>query len=252
VFSYKVILFVAVVLLAGYQSQMHHSIVKSRSSITSFPAGSGRMSIEEQLERLKALREFSGYPSAPTTINLSSRTRKMMEQRRMWHEQHQSNDPAEMASRKNGVKTLTKSHQGKRQSETDNRSQDFQDEQGLVSKGTSGKEGQAGIKDHSAPVKFRGIQVGSDGMLDGVNVSKVSFMLYRVIKTYGIRSMVDIPCYSNRNWMPKLLERLDYEGNGTIDRFISHYFLSLSSLTALSSYCLLGSVSAMCDPWYES
>ncbi|GAB0488810.1 hypothetical protein MMPV_000020 [Pyropia vietnamensis] len=66
------------------------------------------------------------------------------------------------------------------------------------------------------------LEIGSDtvGVFHGVpaqpnqrsdNVTRLSFMLWRVIKTYHIKSLVDVPCRAHGSWMPQLLARLDYD-----------------------------------------
>jgi len=66
------------------------------------------------------------------------------------------------------------------------------------------------------------LEIGSDtvGNFHGVpaqphqktdDVTRLSFMLWRVIKTYHIKSMVDVPCRAHGSWMPQLLARLDYD-----------------------------------------
>jgi len=66
------------------------------------------------------------------------------------------------------------------------------------------------------------LEIGSDtvGNFHGVpaqphqksdDVTRLSFMLWRVIKTYHIKSMVDVPCRAHGAWMPQLLARLDYD-----------------------------------------
>lgn len=43
------------------------------------------------------------------------------------------------------------------------------------------------------------------------NLTRVSHMLYRIIRYHNIRSMLDVPCTAHVAWMPALLARLDYE-----------------------------------------
>lgn len=104
---------------------------------------------------------------------------------------------------------------------------------------------------HSSTVdKFRGVELG---MVNGVNITKVSFMVFRIIKTYNITSLLDVPCTATYQWMPAVLERLDYEVSifsspvnaRAISRCSSmstaHLFLRLS--------CVLG-VLCPCSRWH--
>lgn len=43
------------------------------------------------------------------------------------------------------------------------------------------------------------------------NVTRLSYMLYRLVITTGATSLLDVPCTSHSAWMPPLLERLDFE-----------------------------------------
>ncbi|GAB0495497.1 hypothetical protein MMPV_006799 [Pyropia vietnamensis] len=43
------------------------------------------------------------------------------------------------------------------------------------------------------------------------NVTRLSYMLYRLVITAGATSLLDVPCTSHLAWMPPLLERLDFE-----------------------------------------
>lgn len=55
---------------------------------------------------------------------------------------------------------------------------------------------------------FRGVP---GGVIQGVNVTHLSFMIFKIIKQYKIRSIVDIPCRNNIGWFPDLLHRIDFE-----------------------------------------
>jgi hypothetical protein len=46
------------------------------------------------------------------------------------------------------------------------------------------------------------------------NITRLSYMMYRLIKTHQIKSMVDIPCINTLEWMPQLLRQLDFEVAG--------------------------------------
>eukprot|EP00170_Pyropia_yezoensis_P008266 contig_34496_g8293 len=43
------------------------------------------------------------------------------------------------------------------------------------------------------------------------NLTRVSHMLYRIIRHHNVSSMLDVPCTAHVAWMPALLARLDYE-----------------------------------------
>lgn len=43
------------------------------------------------------------------------------------------------------------------------------------------------------------------------NLTRISFMMYRLIKTHHITSMIDIPCSNTLDWMPQVLHYLDFE-----------------------------------------
>lgn len=46
------------------------------------------------------------------------------------------------------------------------------------------------------------------------NLTRLSYMLYRLVITTGATSLLDVPCTSHAAWMPPLLERLDFEVPG--------------------------------------
>lgn len=46
------------------------------------------------------------------------------------------------------------------------------------------------------------------------NLTRLSYMLYRLVITTGATSLLDVPCTSHSAWMPPLLERLDFEVPG--------------------------------------
>mmetsp|Transcript_3889 Transcript_3889/g.6789 ORF Transcript_3889/g.6789 Transcript_3889/m.6789 type:complete len:477 (-) Transcript_3889:1128-2558(-) len=60
-------------------------------------------------------------------------------------------------------------------------------------------------------VKFNGLDFG---LLNGVNVTKVSLALYKLIKSEKITSLTEYPCTSSADWMPHLLALLDFEIRG--------------------------------------
>lgn len=64
----------------------------------------------------------------------------------------------------------------------------------------------SGKKPKSGP--FRGVP---SGMVDGVNVTHLSYMVFKIIKGNNIRSVVDMPCRNNAPWFSELLHRIDFE-----------------------------------------
>jgi len=56
---------------------------------------------------------------------------------------------------------------------------------------------------------FRGIPFGYDQ--NGYNVTRISFLLLRVMRSFNIHSVVEFPCSNTLHWMPALVERLDFE-----------------------------------------
>lgn len=46
------------------------------------------------------------------------------------------------------------------------------------------------------------------------NVTQISYMLYRLVKTHRIASMADIPCIHNLKWMPALLHQIEFDTPG--------------------------------------
>jgi hypothetical protein len=65
--------------------------------------------------------------------------------------------------------------------------------------------------------QFRGVVMKSGKLPDDAkfdNITRVSYMLYRLIKTHQIKSMVDIPCSNTLDWMPQVLHLLDFEVPG--------------------------------------
>lgn len=66
---------------------------------------------------------------------------------------------------------------------------------------------------------YQGVQPSEENkhLFKSENITYLSFMLYRLIKTHEIRTMIDIPCTKTIFWMPEVLQRLEFE----IPRF--HY-----------------------------
>lgn len=56
--------------------------------------------------------------------------------------------------------------------------------------------------------EFRGIP---GGVVDGTNITHLSYMIFKLIKKYEITSVVDMPCRNTLHWFPALLHRLDFE-----------------------------------------
>ncbi|GAB0497096.1 hypothetical protein MMPV_008419 [Pyropia vietnamensis] len=93
--------------------------------------------------------------------------------------------------------------------------------------GTTAATADAGDEDDGADVRavahggnhFRGvpadmIDVAAHGGIYETgthNLTRVSHMLYRIIRHHNISSMLDVPCTAHVAWMPALLARLDYE-----------------------------------------
>uniref|UniRef100_A0A7S0ZI99 Uncharacterized protein n=1 Tax=Timspurckia oligopyrenoides TaxID=708627 RepID=A0A7S0ZI99_9RHOD len=67
-------------------------------------------------------------------------------------------------------------------------------------------------EDSVSAAKFQGIQ--GLGYIDGVQIERLSFMLYRIVQNYSIRSVAIVPCDTVVQWMPSLLNRLDFDVEG--------------------------------------
>lgn len=72
------------------------------------------------------------------------------------------------------------------------------------SSGGGGRGGSGG----SVGGHFKGIALG---VVDGTNVTHLSYMVFKLIKSYNIKSVVDIPCRNTLGWFPELLHRIDFE-----------------------------------------
>lgn len=66
----------------------------------------------------------------------------------------------------------------------------------------------------------------------GHNITKVSNMLYRVIRKYKVHSMVDVPCRSHSRWMGQLLASIKREGRGNFAYFCVDSSRSMLDLVA--------------------
>lgn len=79
----------------------------------------------------------------------------------------------------------------------------------------------AQVTGHETPKRsgmqgFRGVQGIESALTANVagrfdNLTRISYMMYRLIKTHHITSMIDIPCTNTLDWMPQLLHFLDFE-----------------------------------------
>jgi hypothetical protein len=49
------------------------------------------------------------------------------------------------------------------------------------------------------------------GILRGQNVTRLSFVVYKLIRLFGLKSMVDFPSRCHKEWMPELVERLEFD-----------------------------------------
>jgi len=58
---------------------------------------------------------------------------------------------------------------------------------------------------------FRGVELG---VVDGVNITRLSHMVFRVMKQTNSTSLLDFPCVRNREWMPAFVERMEWEMRG--------------------------------------
>lgn len=60
---------------------------------------------------------------------------------------------------------------------------------------------------------YKGIQRTEENnhLFKADNVTHLSYMLYRLIRTHSLTSLIDVPCTSSMFWMPELLQRLEFE-----------------------------------------
>lgn len=60
---------------------------------------------------------------------------------------------------------------------------------------------------------YRGVQKTADNsnLFEADNITHLSYMLYRVIRTHSIVSLIDVPCTLSMFWMPELIQRLEFE-----------------------------------------
>lgn len=82
------------------------------------------------------------------------------------------------------------------------------------------------------------------------NVTHLSYMLYRLVKTHMISSMMDISCTGSKLWMPELLSHLEFEIPGF------QYTCILSSekekADVVARFRGLGSVDVIVKPSYRT
>eukprot|EP00178_Gracilaria_changii_P022368 TRINITY_DN663_c0_g1_i2.p2 TRINITY_DN663_c0_g1~~TRINITY_DN663_c0_g1_i2.p2 ORF type:complete len:361 (-),score=67.83 TRINITY_DN663_c0_g1_i2:4298-5380(-) len=53
--------------------------------------------------------------------------------------------------------------------------------------------------------------LNGEGVIDDANVTHIRYMIFKIIKSNKIRSVVDMPCGNSLQWFPHLLERIDFE-----------------------------------------
>ncbi|PXF48318.1 hypothetical protein BWQ96_01778 [Gracilariopsis chorda] len=77
-------------------------------------------------------------------------------------------------------------------------------------------EAKGGLNFHRPHSGFRGVQRNEENahLFKDDNVTHLSFMLYRLIKTHQIASVLDVPCSASTLWMPELLKILEFEVPG--------------------------------------
>ena len=61
--------------------------------------------------------------------------------------------------------------------------------------------------------QFQGIEKRAENahLFEAEDVTRLSYMLYRLIVTHKISSLLDVPCTTSIQWMPALLQRLEFE-----------------------------------------
>lgn len=61
--------------------------------------------------------------------------------------------------------------------------------------------------------EFRGVQLESQ--TDAADdIKRLSFMLYRLVKTFKVSSILDVPCIRSLPWLPQLADHLEFEVPG--------------------------------------
>ncbi|CAN8065242.1 unnamed protein product [Agarophyton chilense] len=66
---------------------------------------------------------------------------------------------------------------------------------------------------HRPHSTFQGVEQNSENghLFKADNITHLSFMVHRLIKTHKISSVIDVPCTSSTIWMPELLKILEFE-----------------------------------------
>ncbi|KAI0561148.1 hypothetical protein FGB62_92g039 [Gracilaria domingensis] len=101
---------------------------------------------------------------------------------------------------------------------------------------------------HRPHVEFHGVQRNSENthLFKADNITHLSFMVYRLIKTHKITSVIDVPCTGSTIWMPELLKILEFEVPGF------HYRCVVPDddylVTAILQYKEYSSATVVMDP----
>lgn len=105
------------------------------------------------------------------------------------------------------------------------------------------------LSNNSQPTSYyQGVQASkeNESLFRFENITYLSYMLYRLIKTHEITSVIDIPCTKTIFWLPEVLQRLEFE----IPRF--HYRCVVPSdeylVEAILRYKHLSSAVVVKDP----
>lgn len=61
--------------------------------------------------------------------------------------------------------------------------------------------------------EFRGVLL-EDGNGTSDNIERLSFMLYRLIKTFQVSSVIEVPCTRSLSWLPQFVHHLEFEVPG--------------------------------------
>lgn len=81
---------------------------------------------------------------------------------------------------------------------------------------SSADVGKGALNIHRPHTAFRGVLRNEENahLFESDNVTHLSFMLYRLIKTHQISSVLDVPCSASTIWIPELLKILEFEVPG--------------------------------------
>eukprot|EP00181_Compsopogon_caeruleus_P000102 CAMPEP_0184685578 /NCGR_PEP_ID=MMETSP0312-20130426/19476_1 /TAXON_ID=31354 /ORGANISM="Compsopogon coeruleus, Strain SAG 36.94" /LENGTH=361 /DNA_ID=CAMNT_0027139799 /DNA_START=418 /DNA_END=1503 /DNA_ORIENTATION=+ len=107
-----------------------------------------------------------------------------------------------------GTQTLPRMRDGSSGETSSELSRHHNNEDDGSSQPSENIDGSPGTSDGDHDGKFRGVKLG---IVDGVNISRLSFMIYRLIISNDFHSMIDFPCLVNAGWMPQLVMQLDFE-----------------------------------------